>query len=71
MTTFLEIKNVFYRTDAICNAGCGKFGADVPAGLVYHAGLYLTPNEKAKMIADDSLCPHIPEDSLGLGLLNG
>lgn len=67
---YAAIVNPFYRAEAIDADRRGNFGADVPAGLVYHAGFYLTPAERAAWIADDASHPHYPEDSLGLGLFN-
>ncbi len=70
MINYALIPNVFDRADAIARNGLGNFGKDTPSGLVYHAGLYLTPNERADIIAHDMRMPYHAEDSLGLGLLN-
>ena len=70
MKNYFAITHPGHRSDAICADGLGNFGRDVPAGLFYYCGFYLTATELAQWKASDAATPHIPEDSLGLGLMN-
>ena len=68
MKNYFAITHPGHRSDAICADGLGNFGRDVPAGLVYFSGFYLTPAEKAEMIRRDMSGPTTGDEDM---MLNG